>query len=84
MVFDGPSRVIDLGVQRRLFEGGTRRAVELRDFGECFEEICEERPDDLQIDHTKPWAAGGRTEQDNGRGACGFHNRLRNNPPRGP
>ncbi|MCU1381053.1 MAG: hypothetical protein JWN29_4036, partial [Acidimicrobiales bacterium] len=29
IVFDGPSRVIDVGVERRLFEGATRRAVEM-------------------------------------------------------
>ncbi len=39
VVFDGPSRVIDVGVQRRLFAGATRRAVELRD-RECFHEFC--------------------------------------------
>jgi hypothetical protein len=54
VVFDSPSRVIDVGVQRRCFEGGTRRAVQLRDLGECFEDICEERGDHLQIDHTTP------------------------------
>jgi hypothetical protein len=78
VVFDSPSRVIDVGVQRRCFEGGTRRAVQLRDLGECFEDICEERGDHLQIDHTTPWTAGGLTTQDNGRVACGHHNRLRN------
>jgi len=31
VVFDSPSRVIDVGVHRRLFSGATRRAVEVRD-----------------------------------------------------
>lgn len=70
--------MIDVGEKRRLFTGATRRAVELRDLGQCFEDICEERGDHLQIDHTKPWVAGGLTRQDNGRPACGHHNRLRN------
>ena len=35
VVFDGPSRVSDVGVRRRIFAGATRRAVEVRDH-ECF------------------------------------------------
>ncbi len=31
VVFDSPSRVIDIGVARRLFSGATRRAIEVRD-----------------------------------------------------
>jgi hypothetical protein len=33
VVFDGPSRVIDVGAQRRLFDGATRRAVEESSLG---------------------------------------------------
>ena len=77
-MFEGPSRVIDVGEKRRLFTGATRRAVELRDLGECFEDICEERGERLQVDHITPWTAGGLTTQENGRAACGHHNRLRN------
>ncbi|MGH9247589.1 MAG: hypothetical protein ACRD29_25425, partial [Acidimicrobiales bacterium] len=35
VVFDGPSRVIDVGPHRRLFDGATRRSVAVRD-RECF------------------------------------------------
>ena len=35
VVFDSPSRVLDVGVAQRLFTGATRRAVEVRD-RECF------------------------------------------------
>src|SRR5207302_10679764 len=35
VVFGSPSRVIDMGVRRRLFTGATRRAVQVRD-RECF------------------------------------------------
>ena len=76
VVFDGPSRVIDVGVRRRLFAGATRRAVEVRD-RECFHPSCEERVDDCQVDHIEPYAWGGLTVVDNGRMACGFHNRAR-------
>ena len=74
VVFEPPSRVIDIGVQRRLFTGATRRAVEVRD-RECFHHTCEAPIE--QIDHIQPAAWGGPTTQDNGRGACAFHNRNR-------
>jgi hypothetical protein len=76
VVFDGPSRVIDVGVQRRIFSGATRRAVELRD-QECFHPLCDVPAADAQIDHIRPWSDGGETTQDNGRVACGTHNRAR-------
>ncbi len=80
VVFDGPSRVIDVGVQRRLFTGATRRAVELRD-RECFHPFCDLPVADCDIDHVQAWAAGGPTTQANGRVACGFHNRARQRSP---
>jgi hypothetical protein len=85
IVFDSPSRVIDVGVASRLFKGATRRAVEVRN-QQCFHPTCDLPGDDCQIDHIVPWSAGGPTEQSNGRCACGFHNRDRQrrrdpNPP---
>jgi len=76
VVFGSPSRVIDVGVRRRLFTGATRRAVQVRD-RECFHPFCDVPADDCQIDHIEPYAAGGLTTQDNGRPACDFHNRDR-------
>ena len=76
VVFDGPSRVTDVGVRRRLFEGATRRAVELRD-QECYHPYCDAAAEDCQVDHIQPWASGGLTVQANGRPACPFHNRGR-------
>jgi len=76
IVFDTPSRVMDVGVTRRLFTGATRRAVEVRD-RQCFHEFCDLPAEDCQIDHIEPHAAGGATVERNGRAACGFHNRLR-------
>ncbi len=76
VVFDGPWRVIDVGAQRRFFTGATRRAVELRD-QECFHDFCEVPAVDAQIDHIVPAAFGGPTIQENGRVACGPHNRAR-------
>ena len=82
IVFDGPDRVKDVGVRRRVFTGATRRAVEVRD-RECFHELCEEPAEHCQIDHVQPWADGGPTVVGNGRVACGAHNRARH-PWRGP
>ncbi len=76
VVFDGASRVIDVGVATRLFTGATRRAVEVRD-RQCFHETCELPAERCQIDHVQPWAAGGPTVAANGRPACAFHNRNR-------
>ena len=76
IVFDSPSRVIDVGVTQRLFTGATRRAIEVRD-RECFHEFCDLTADDCQVDHIQPYSADGPTIQANGRLACGFHNRDR-------
>jgi len=76
VVFDGPDRIKNIGVRRRLFTGATRRAVEVRD-RECFHEFCERRADECEIDHVQPYSVGGLTVEDNGRLACRYHNRLR-------
>ena len=85
IVFDSPSRVIDVGVARRLFSGATRRAVEVRDRG-CYHPYCDQPAEGCQVDHIQPWSQGGPTTQANGRLACGFHNRRRHRrrgpPPR--
>jgi hypothetical protein len=83
MVFGPASRVIDVGIRTRLFKGGTRRAVEVRDRNECFHELCDDPAE--QIDHVLPYEWGGPTVQDNGRCACAFHNRERHRrgPPAG-
>jgi hypothetical protein len=76
VVFDGPRRVIDVGVRRRLFRGATRRAVRVRD-RECFHPFCDVPAEECEVDHVQPYEAGGPTTQANGRPACGFHNRTR-------
>lgn len=83
VVFESPDRVMNVGERRRLFTGATRRAVEVRD-RECFHDYCEETSEHCEVDHVEAWSAGGPTVDTNGRLACGFHNRLRNNrgPPR--
>jgi hypothetical protein len=76
VVFDGPGRVTDVGPRRRLFTGATRRAVQVRD-RECFHEFCDTPAELAEVDHVQPSAAGGLTVTDNGRPACGYHNRWR-------
>jgi hypothetical protein len=83
-VMDSKGR-IEVSATSRLFSGATRHAVGLRD-RQCVHPFCDLEGHRCQIDHVVPWAAGGRTTQDNGRLLCGFHNRLRNRerpPPDG-
>jgi hypothetical protein len=68
---------VDVSVRARLFTGGTRRAIELRD-RICTHPFCYEPAESCQGDHIETWAEGGPTTQENGRLLCGFHNRLRN------
>ena len=79
-VFDGPSRVTDIGEQRR-FTGALRRAIELRD-RTCTHAWCEAPVERCDADHIVPWGADGPTTQGNGRLLCPFHNHLRQR--RGP
>ena len=82
VVFESPSRVIDVGEQRRIFTGATREAVIVRELvagdGTCYEDLCDEPAWRCQVDHMHEWSKGGPTVQANGRLACGHHNRKRN------
>jgi hypothetical protein len=80
-VFDGKGRLLDVGPRRRLFRGGLRRGIQVRDRG-CWHPLCDQPPEVCQVDHIEPYAEGGETTAGNGRLACGFHNRLRNTHPR--
>ncbi len=81
-IFDGPSKVIDLGVRRRLFTGATRTAVQLT-HPRCDHPSCDEPAERCEIDHIIPWEHGGLTTQANGRCYCRFHHRWhhRQHPP---
>ena len=80
IVFDSPSRVIDVGAKRRFFRGALRRAIEVRDRN-CFHPSCDEPPLRPEIDHIHEAGKGGETTYINGRLGCGFHNRRRNHFP---
>ncbi|MGQ0831695.1 MAG: DUF222 domain-containing protein [Microthrixaceae bacterium] len=81
VVFDGPSRVIDVGVRQRLFTGATRTAVETRDMF-CQHPGCDIPAERCEIDHIVPYEDGGLTVQANGRCYCRFHHRWRHRQPR--
>ena len=76
IVFDGPSRVIDVDVRQRLYTGAKRIAVEVRD-RECTHPSCDVPAERCEIDHVLPYDAGGDTTQANGQCHCGFHNRKK-------
>ncbi|HEX6420633.1 MAG TPA: HNH endonuclease signature motif containing protein [Acidimicrobiales bacterium] len=85
IVFDGPSRVLDLGHARR-FTGAARRAVEVRD-RRCTGPGCDVPAEQCEIDHRWRHSDGGPTHPDNGQALCGHHNRRREptaSPPRRP
>jgi hypothetical protein len=83
IVFDPPSRVLDVGEQRRFFRGALRRAIEVRD-RTCFHPSCDEVPERPEVDHIHEASKGGETTQENGRWGCGYHNRWRITHPDEP
>ena len=74
IVFDGPSKVLDVGVRQRLFRGATRTAVEARDLT-CTHESCDVPAERCEIDHKVPYGRGGLTTQANGWCRCKYHHR---------
>lgn len=82
VVFDGPSRVIDLG-QARSFAGAARRALEIRD-RHCGHDGCHIPGHRCQGDHIHRHADGGPTNPDNGQLRCAFHNNWREQHPDHP
>jgi Domain of unknown function (DUF222) len=75
MLFDSPSRVLDLGHQRN-FMGAARRAVEVV-HRTCTGVGCHVHSGSCEIDHILPWTDGGPTVPDNGRPQCRPHHRQR-------
>jgi hypothetical protein len=75
VVFDGPSRVIDLGRARR-FTGAVRRALDVRD-QHCTHPTCDLPPERCEGDHIQAWSHDGPTTPGNGQLRCAYHNRWR-------
>lgn len=80
IVFDGPSRVIDVSAKRS-FEGALRRAIMVRDRHCQHESVCDVPAARCQIDHIEPYSHGGVTAQSNGRALCPGHNRAKGSGP---
>jgi hypothetical protein len=80
IVFDGKGRLIDVGVQQRLFRGGKRRGIQVRD-RICAHPLCEEPVERCEIETSSPTPKAAKQSIDNGRLLCPFHNRLRNTRP---
>lgn len=81
IVFDGPSRVMDVG-HTRSFRGALARALRVRD-GRCQDpSVCDVPAIQCQLDHDHPWSLGGKTCETNGKCMCGFHNRRKGNRPK--
>ncbi|HSL59493.1 MAG TPA: HNH endonuclease signature motif containing protein [Acidimicrobiales bacterium] len=83
-VFGPDRRIIDLGRRSRLFVGGARRAVEIRD-RRCTAPGCDAPAEECDVDHVPGWAEGGTTDPDHGRLRCPAHhpNRRRRRRPVG-
>jgi len=82
VVFDGPSRVIDVGARTRLFTGALRRAIQVRDRTCRDPSGCEEPANRCEIDHAVEYEDGGETTQDNGQLECRVHNRRKHREKR--
>ncbi len=80
IVFDGPSRVLDVGATQRFFTGATRRAIEIRD-SECIEPGCDTPAHRCEADHLTPFTEGGPTIQANGGMRCPRHHRHKTRGP---
>lgn len=69
---------INMGTETRLFTGLARLGVQLT-ATECYWPGCDIPTSKCQIDHLKPAARGGKTDQQNAFPACKNHNRLKEN-----
>jgi hypothetical protein len=80
IVFDSPSRVLDVGERQRFFTGATRRAVEVKD-RRCDIKTCTTPAHRCDVDHIEPYGDGGLTVQTNGRLRCPAHHTGRRRRP---
>lgn len=74
-VLDGPSRILDLGMGRRLFDRHQRLALAVRDKG-CIWPGCDRPPAWCEAHHIREWSTGGPTDLTNGCLLCNWHHHL--------
>jgi hypothetical protein len=78
IIFDGPSRVLEVG-EARSFRGAGRRAIEAI-HRYCQGAGCHVPAERCEVDHLWRYRDGGPTIQANGELKCGPHNRQREKP----
>ncbi len=71
-VLGGKSEVLDLGRSKRLYENGSRRAMDLRD-QHCRAEGCDIPAAWCEAHHLIPWSKGGKTDLADGLLLCSHH-----------
>ncbi len=71
-VLGGASEVLDLGRSSRLYNSPQRKAMAIRDL-ECRTDGCTVPAAWCEAHHLKPWAAGGKTNLDDGLLLCSWH-----------
>ncbi len=71
-VLGGKSEVLDLGRSKRLYENGSRRAMDLRD-QHCRAEGCDIPAAWCEAHHLIPWSRGGKTDLADGLLLCSHH-----------
>ena len=74
-MLSGDSRILDLGMTRRLFDRYQRIALAVRDQG-CVFAGCDRPPAWCEAHHLKAWKHGGPTDLANGCLLCSFHHHL--------
>ncbi|MDZ5620809.1 HNH endonuclease signature motif containing protein [Nocardioides bizhenqiangii] len=79
VVLGGKGEILDLGRSRRLFSPAQRRAIRLRD-QRCRAEGCAIPAAWCEAHHLEPWAAGGKTDLDDGVLHCSFHHHRAHDP----
>jgi hypothetical protein len=77
ILFDGPSRPIDLGQRTRFFSAAQRRVVQVRDRHCQHPAGCDVPANKCQVDHIVEYTDGGPTTIENARLLCPMHNRRR-------
>ncbi len=80
VVLGGAGEILDLGHARRLFRGGQRKAMAVRD-RRCRAEGCEIPAAWCEAHHAaRPWSRGGRTDLKDGVLLCPHHHQRAHDP----
>ena len=78
IVMDGKSKILDLGLSKRLHSRYQRVAIAKRDKG-CVWKGCDRPPAWCEVHHPEWWSHGGPTDLNNGALFCSYHHHLLHN-----